>query len=454
MRRRHWGLLPATLAVACGGTQPHATEPPALPPPPEEVTPGPEEARPAPPLFDEKLAAMLTRVSKARGLDIRQEVASRVLDRESLLEKVRDHVAREVPEPVLRGHEEMLVALGLVPPSFDYQATMYRLLGGQLAGLYEPAEKAMYLAADLGEEAAKATLAHELVHALQDQHWDLAPRLAYAPKAGDATSAVHALAEGDATSAMLDVLLDGVGRTALDISERAFALEAALSAGMDDELAAVPRVLRAALVAPYIDGLAFVNGLRKKGGWALVNDAWSSPPISTEQLLHLDKYEKGEKPEPTRPPLAPEKQGWAVAHEDVLGEQGLRLVLEEGLPPRLAKTAAAGWGGDLVTLYQRSEDGAFALLWMLRFDEGPRADRDAEAREGFDALARQWGKAVKGTRACEEREGHGAIAIMRRGRDVAVAVGPYRRTGDHLSQQAGCAETLRWAGRALTGESP
>ena len=63
----------------------------------------------------------------------------------------------------------------------------------------------MYLASDLQDRAADATLAHELVHALQDQYYDLGPRLSYQPEANDRESAVQALAEGDATSAMMDL---------------------------------------------------------------------------------------------------------------------------------------------------------------------------------------------------------------------------------------------------------
>ena len=35
-----------------------------------------------------------------------------------------------------------------------------------------------------------------------------------------------------------------------------------------------PHILVSSLVAPYIDGLAFTNALRRRGGFAAVDDAW------------------------------------------------------------------------------------------------------------------------------------------------------------------------------------
>ena len=79
------------------------------------------------------------------------------------------------------------------------------------------------MASDLGEDEAEATLAHELVHALQDQRWDLESRSRYRPGDGDRSEAVSALAEGDATSAMFDVMIAraalGQNKTALDLPD-------------------------------------------------------------------------------------------------------------------------------------------------------------------------------------------------------------------------------------------
>ena len=83
----------------------------------------------------------------------------------------------------------------------------------------------MYLASDLVDRAADATLAHELVHALQDQYYDLGSRLVYRAGANDEQSAFQALAEGDATSAMMDFMFAESGRRAIDVADDVFAAE-------------------------------------------------------------------------------------------------------------------------------------------------------------------------------------------------------------------------------------
>ena len=100
-----------------------------------------------------------------------------MLDRAALIDSVKQHVAREVPRDVIHDQGELLVGFGMVPPDFDYEEGAFKLLESQLAGFYEPHDKRMYLASDLQDRVADATLAHELVHALQDQYYDLSARL-------------------------------------------------------------------------------------------------------------------------------------------------------------------------------------------------------------------------------------------------------------------------------------
>src|SRR5262249_124592 len=139
----------------------------------------------------QKVAEFLARVAVVRHLQPRSAVQARVLERSALIDSVRQHVAREVPRDVIRNQGELLVGFGMVPPDFDYEEGAFRLLEAQLAGFYEPHDKRMYLASDLQGRAADATLAHELVHALQDQYYDLGARLSYQPEANDRESAVQ-----------------------------------------------------------------------------------------------------------------------------------------------------------------------------------------------------------------------------------------------------------------------
>jgi hypothetical protein len=398
---------------------------------------------------------MLEKVGHARGLVPKNNVPGVTLGRGALIARVKSHVDREVPHDAIVEEGLVQQLLGFIPAHFDYEAATYALLEAQLAGFYEPADGTMYMAADLDEENAFATLAHELVHALQDQYWDLAPRSKYVPGQDDRTSAFSGLAEGDATSAMADVMigLAKPGTTALDIPEELFAEQiiGGMSGGPAEE---TPHVMRMSLVAPYIDGTLFVHALRRKGGWALVNRAWENPPDTTEQLLHVDKWEAHEAPlavtEPTFAALGP---GYAVADADTYGELGVRLSLGEWLGAGPAAMLAAGWGGDRIVLVKKGE--AYAVGWHVRYDDAKPKSHDALAARAFAALAPAIAKLAHGppkpksseppTFVCIERRDLGPLAASRHGRDLVILAGPANVAPKAWTSAGKCDLLRRWA---------
>jgi hypothetical protein len=383
-----------------------------------------------------------------------------VLDRSALIESVKMHVLQEVPRDVIRYQGELLVGLGMIPPDYDYEKGTFALLESQLAGFYEPHDKHMYLAADLQDRLADATLAHELVHALQDQYYDLGAKLSYQPEANDRESAVQALAEGDATSAMMDLMFAESGRRSTDIPDDTFAAEVEGSMTSSPD---VPRVLRDSLVAPYVDGVMFVNALRRRGlsqqgaasgGWSAVDDAWRAPPTTTEQLLHLDKYDAHEPAEVVAPPASP-PGSWNNAYDDVLGEEGVRIAVEEWMSKKSAMLFAEGWAGDRVALFQKTQnppgagesaDRTLAVAWEIRYDRSKGQDPDPKARQAFKTLAAAFPTAAVGAASfCVERGSLGPLAVARSGRDLVIVGGPYKRAGSRVVPDALCPQSVRWA---------
>jgi hypothetical protein len=394
------------------------------------------------------IARMLKRVQAARGLEAKRPVPGAVLDRSVLLARVKDHLARELPPEAIIDEGLALQLFGFLPTTFDYEAAEYQLLEDQLAGYYEPADATMYMAGDLGEPEAEATLAHELVHALQDQRWDLGARCKYHPGEGDRSEAVSALAEGDATSAMFDVLV-GPARgpaSALDIPDEVFAEQ--IRAGMDQGPGAgAPRIMRASLAAPYIYGTLFVHALRRKGGWASVDRAWDDPPVSTEQILHVDKWLLHEGPLPVAaPPHVALGEGWKVADEDSEGELGTRLAFEQWMDAPKAAELAAGWGGDRGVLLTDAERVAFA--WRLRYDaDGAAHSRAGAAFRGLrQALRSAAGKPATTDASffCHERPDRGPLAVALSGDDLVVTLGPARRAADAWKSAGDCSLARRW----------
>jgi hypothetical protein len=408
------------------------------------------------------VARALKYISGLRELAALGPVKGRIISRDEMVERVEHSLDTEIPPAVVGASGEILFSLGTVPASYDYRRGLLEVMRSELLGFYEPHEKTMFLGGDLHGQELDATLWHELVHALQDQHYGLEKLLAWSDDAGDWQAAVHALAEGDATSAMVDGLFAEKGMHAPDLPDSVMDLQGAVSAG---SVLQVPPIVKRSVVAPYIDGLAFVNALRRRGGWAAVAAAWQRLPESTEQVLHLDKYDAQEGPEPL-PALPASALGpFRATYSDVYGEETLRILFEEWMPARAAREAASGWAGDRVTSFSdgpvtsvawrvRYDNEAAALIALHAFARGALAAEDQpldnRGRLSEFVSASDAEKATRAGQLCRERHTRGPFAVLRHGRDLAVTLGPFRRSSDGSQSAGGCKAALSWAAVLMT----
>ncbi len=415
---------------------------------------------------EQVVARALTYISALRQLPATGPVTGRVITRDQMVQRVEHELDTEIPPAVVSASGEILFALGTVPASFDYRHGLLDVMRAELLGFYEPHDKTMYLGGDLRGAERDATLWHELVHALQDQHYGLEKLLVFSADAGDWQGAVHALAEGDATSAMLDAMFAPKGMRAPDVPDSVMDLEGALSAGAVQQ---VPAIIKRSVIAPYVDGLAFVNSVRRRGGWPSVDAVWKRLPTSTEQILHLDKYDAHEDPEPL-PALVSNPGGPSQpTYSDVYGEETLRILFEEWMPARAAHDAASGWAGDRVTSFSDGE--LTSVAWRIRFDT------DSAALNGLHAFARgilrpedqgldERGRlaefvsaaeaeaATRSGQLCRDRHVRGPMSVTRRGRELAVTMGPFRRNLQSASSEGSCSGALGWGTRLLNTAKP
>jgi hypothetical protein len=329
--------------------------------------------------------------ARARRLNPKAPVKLRALEPAALVGLVKSKVKEEVPADVIRSEGATFEALGLIPKGFDYEAETYALLEEELAGMYLPDDQTMYVAIGVTDDELDATLAHELVHALQDQYFEIGKKMKYKPGASDALGAMQALAEGDATSAMIDeMILQKKGEqglaamTAVDIPDRTaeeFLDDALEDKKPDAAIRKAPRFIALGLVAPYADGLSFVNGLRRRGGWDAVDMAWQKPPTTTEQLLHLEKFDAQE-PNVDVPIATAASLGstFTKKYDDMFGEEEGRLAFSQWMGNASSKRAAEGWGGDRVTLFETSA-GDHAVAWRIVYDDDKQAAEAAQILE-------------------------------------------------------------------------
>lgn len=384
-------------------------------------------------------------IEEIRQLKFLEPVQGRLINTEDLLSHLQQTFRENLPEHALLGTEELLVALGVVPFSFHYEKTFSELLQTDLAGLYDPRRKVMFLREELEGEARATTLLHELVHALQDQHYDLRKHGVYREDATDESSALSCLAEGDATSAMFDGMLLPLGQTALDLPEGLVESQLVLAAATDES--SVPPLIRRSLLAPYLDGYRFIQQLRRRGGFAEVDRVWKNLPKTTEQILHLDKYDQAEPAVPVDipapPPTKEAESEFSLLLHDIWGEQSLRILLEEWVEAPQAAQAASGWGGDRIALYQRGTE--YAAAWRIVSDD------ESSAKRLFEALTHSFKPAQKNSSPadmpCQTSAERGAFAFARKGKTTVIVVGPYfrqARASGSAAPTGTCASARAW----------
>lgn len=398
----------------------------------------------------------LQQMATLRELPAKNDVLAQIIGREQMVDRVKQQLRREVPPGVVEATSKMLYGFGVVGANFDLERSLLDLMSAELAGFYEPADKTLYLLEDLVGPEREATLSHELVHALQDQHYNLSKLIAYREDGSDEQTAVHALAEGDATSAMMDAMLAPRGLHATDASDDLIALQARGVMEANPRAASVPAVMRRSILSSYTDGLPFVHWLRRHGGWAAVNNAWQSPPQTTEQLLHPEKFLAREPGLTVAVPSAPPAGPTQLAYRDVQGEQSVRLLLEEWVPAKTAAEAAAGWGGDRLAVF--SDGSLSAVAWHIRYDDEALARRalvsfargvlrpeEAVANVRVSPVARvDAEKALKHDGVCRKRAQRGNFAALRHAAEIVLIAGPFR-ISDGVAPNQDCRMTLAWA---------
>jgi hypothetical protein len=332
---------------------------------------------------------LLRQVSALRGLSIKSKVARGVLSRAEIGDRLKAKLHEEYKPSELEAEARVLHRLGLLPPSVkDYPQLILDLLMEQVAGFYDPETRKLYIADWLPLELQKPALAHELEHALQDQHYDLKSFVKPLKDDGDRQSARLALVEGDGTALMLEWEAQSLRLPADQLPDLVASMSESLlkggGLGQTPLFDKAPAYVRETLMFPYFEGLRFVMALRRGHPWKRVDEAWKSPPESTEQILHPDRYLSHDAPvrvdAKALTSLAPRKE----IRRDVLGELGLRLLFRSRLPEPQADQAAAGWGGDRLVAY--ADDHSSALPVVLDLSTWDTETDATEAAQAFRAL--------------------------------------------------------------------
>jgi hypothetical protein len=355
------GPSPDASAVEPVAAQETATPGPAPTTAPTATPPSAETATPRPPtptatlvvppavINRDKISQITGYVASLRGLKPLRDVPAIFLSQAQLRQKLEAEYTEQRLSSALDRDRELYVALDLLSPAVDFRKIVLDSAAQNVAGFYTPDEQVLYVIAEsvnmfAGEEIVYA---HEYTHALQDQHFGL-KRFLSADMNADQAIAARALAEGDAT-----LVMGAYAYTNVTDSEMEYMAYRAAFVQREVIDAASP-ALGVLTFFPYLEGSRFVFALWSNGqSWSKVDAAYNAPPVSSEQVMHPEKYLAHDAPRAvTLPDLGrPLGEGWREVDQNTLGEIGLLAWLMDHLDQAAAAEGAAGWGGDTYALW-------------------------------------------------------------------------------------------------------
>jgi hypothetical protein len=350
-----------TTATAPTSTSEQTTTTPVAP----TLPPGTEDL---PVELREEIGRLIVLTEQLREMEFLRPPTIVVVTAEELEARVRESIEEDIED--LPADEALFRLLGLIEPETDLLQLYLDLYGEQVAGYYDG--DTGELVVPVGEsfsELQKATLVHELVHALTDQRFgfnDTYRRLIDEHRFDEAV-ALLAVVEGDATwTEILYIQQLGLGAQQ-ELLQDYYTVDSSV-------FESVPAFVQDSLVFPYVEGMAFVQRAHEIGGFDEVNRLYVEPPVSSEQIIDPRAYQR-DMPIPVQI-VEPAISGYDVVYRSTWGELGFSLMFDQVLGG--APDAADGWGGDA---YLQWFDGGNAALLIEFVGDTPQ-----DAEEMRDAL--------------------------------------------------------------------
>lgn len=277
-------------------------------------------------------------------------------------------------------------SLGIIDPSVDLPTELAKFTTADVVTLYDAVAGRLLVRDREANPYLRLMMVRELTRALDDQHFDI-----YRDNNSvndEVRDGLKAIAEGDAVRVQDKYLqsLTGTDRTRAEAEKERIAGQ-------------TPSINPAVMIRftyAVAQGVKFVQALLEAGGRARLDQAFAAPPVTSEQVLHPERYLAGEG---AKPPADPAADG-AVLGRGTMGQIGLFMLLGSATDSATATRAAQGWGGDRFVTWQA---GAASCTRMTIAMDSPQDNTELGA-----ALA-QWAQKMPGA----EVTGAGPFTIKR-----------------------------------------
>jgi len=240
--------------------------------------------------WDPRVQDLVGFVEETRGLTFDHPVPIEFLSEDAFDAEVTSENAdlTEEERRSLEGTEASFRALGLIGPHVDLLEALNTLSSGDVAAFYDSEREKVFAPEGETTPTLRATLVHELTHALQDQRFGL-DRL-QDDDGSDQNSAFRALVEGDAQRIQQAYVAAMSPEDAAAYQEE----QKKDNASVTGALKGVPTVLRSLFESSYILGDSFTQVLLADGGQSRIDVAFGEPPTDEAQLLDPLTFLAGE----------------------------------------------------------------------------------------------------------------------------------------------------------------
>ena len=316
--------------------------------------------------------SLVPAVERAAHMKFRQPPQVAMRSREQVRAYLAAKLDAELPESRARGMEAAYRLFGLLPDSVRLRPLLLDLLSEQVIGYYDADSARLFAVDGSPRDQLRLVMAHEMVHALQGQYLPL-DSIFHDLHSNDRLTAAQAILEGQATVASINIYTRDAGSSADDDFWSVYGDQVREQQAAMPVFSRAPLVIREGLIFPYVAGAEFMHWWMTSSGHADTLPYGPRMPSSTEQVLHPDRYARGDAPIG----IVIDSTGPAM-HEDVLGEMETRVLLAQVAGrTRPEDLPAVGWGGDRYRVVSAPEGAA--LIWYVVFDDPAAAARFVRA---------------------------------------------------------------------------
>jgi hypothetical protein len=331
---------------------------------------------PTPKQWDPRLQPIADKVAELRKLRFEHPVAAEFLSDADFEKKVavdKGKLTKQDKEEIERSQGQ-LRAVGLIGPDVDIVDAMSSLQTSGVLAYYSPKTKSITVKGTSTDDVAtRVTVAHELTHALQDQHYDLRKLSKEAAKDHGSTP-LRTLVEGDAVR-----IQNEYAKSLSEADQQAYEQERANNsseARSEIDAKGVPESLSVLFEAPYDLGPTMLDALIAKEQVAGVDALFEHPPTADASFLTPSTLLEHRVFQPVKTPalVAGEKRS---GKPDVFGAFALYQVLASRLDPGVALTAADAWNGDAMVTFTRGETTCLRATFLGQGTDGTTAITDA-----------------------------------------------------------------------------